>query len=156
VIVVHVDGLCEPNRYEGVATYGVISRKETGELVGMSSGVIGEGRDMSNQVAEYVAVIEALRDLAGKLMTNEEIVVYTDSQLVANQMTGVWKAVHGKYLPYFLVAKQHALSFKNLKFQWIPREENKEADALTCRAYEAWMLTTRRTPKYHGKATKPL
>ena len=151
MITAHVDGLCEPNRYNGVATYGAVIRKETGELVYMSSGMIGEGNDMSNQVAEYVAVIEALRALAGKLMTDEEIVVYTDSQLVANQMSGIWKAAHGKYMPYFFEAQRMALSFKNLKFQWIPREENKEADKMSRLAYESWMLAMGRTPKYGAR-----
>jgi ribonuclease HI len=154
VITAHVDGLCEPNRYNGVATYGAVIRRETGELVYMSSGMIGEGNDMSNQVAEYVAVIEALRALAGKLMTDEEIVVYTDSQLVANQMSGIWKASHGKYMAYFFEAQRMALSFKNLKFQWISRNFNKEADTLSRVAYESWCEANGRPIRYGRRKKK--
>jgi ribonuclease HI len=156
VIVCYVDGLCEPERWEGVATYGVVIRKDDGELVYMGSGMIGEGKGFTNQVSEYYAVIDALKSLIGHYLANEETIIYTDSKLVAEQMNGHWKAVKGAYLPYFLKARDYQTQFSHLKFQWIPREENKEADKMSRLAYESWMLATGRKPRYGKRKPKTM
>jgi len=107
---------------------------------------------MSSNVSEYVALIAALTALKDKNLTNRDIVVYTDSEVLARQMGGEWRAVSGYYLSYYLRAKRLRYQFTNLKFQWIPREENGEADAETKRMYEQWCKANNRKVKY--KATK--
>lgn len=149
-IVVHIDGLCEPNP-SGVGTYACIIR-DGKKLIYIGAGVIGEGRGMSSNVSEYVGLIAALTALKGKKLTDKEIVVYTDSEVLARQMGGEWRAVSGFYMSYYLSAKRLRYQFTNLKFQWIPREENEEADAETKRVYEQWCKANNRKVKY--KATK--
>jgi len=131
----------------------VVIRKEDGELVFMGSGMIGEGKGMSNQVAEYYAVIGALKSLIDHYLANEEVIIYTDSKLVAEQMNGHWKAVSGVYLPYFLKTRDYQTQFSNLKFQWISRNLNKEADSLTRQVYEEYCKATGR-PVIYGEHEK--
>lgn len=136
MITCWIDGLCEPNP-SGVATYGVIIN-EGKKLIYMGSGMIGEGRGMSSNVAEYCALLDALDILEGHELKSAEIIIYTDSQVLAKQMNGEWKAVAGHYLEYYLKAKQRRDTFPHIMFQWVSRNFNKEADALTMAAYERY------------------
>jgi ribonuclease HI len=52
---------------------------------------------MSNNVAEYAALCEALRFLENTNMTQSPIEVRSDSRLLVNQMVGGWK-FHTKVL----------------------------------------------------------
>lgn len=142
----------EPVNPGGVASYGVVMHDERSKTAFYAtSGVIGEGKGMTNQIAEYEAVVQALTALLRMNRDDEEIVIYTDSQMVANQMNGHWRANHGEYLGTYLKAKELAERFHYLKVQWIPREENQEADRLSQIAYETHMMIMGRTPKYYRK-----
>lgn len=103
---------------------------------------------MSSNASEYFALLDALDALERHHLTNKDIIIYTDSQVLARQMSGEWKAVKGFYLEYYLKAKSVKEKFPNIKFQWIPREENEEADALTREVYENWCRHNGRKPKY--------
>jgi ribonuclease HI len=149
MIEVHTDGLCEPQNPGGHGTYGVVVY--TGKTVVYLSGDVGSGPEMSNQVAEYHAVFKALEYLAERELTKEEIVVYTDSQLVAYQMNGIWAARRGMYLGTYLKVKKVAECFTHLRFQWIPREENEKADGLSRRAYEDYCAEKGIKPKYRRR-----
>jgi ribonuclease HI len=134
MIEVYTDGLCEPINPKGIATYGIVISGRGSEA--RLRGDVGVGEGMSNQVAEYMAVYKALEFLIDRGTTSDRVIVYTDSQLVANQMNGLWKAKKGMYLGLYLKTKDLAKAFSMLSFQWIPREENKEADKLSQLAYE--------------------
>jgi ribonuclease HI len=138
MIIVHTDGSCEPSNPNGVGTWGVVIRDDKGKLILMGSGVIGEGKGQTNQVAEYYAVVVALSDLLDKKLQDEDAILYSDSDMLVGQMMGHKRANRGEYLPFFFQAKKLAESLPKLKFQWIPRLENKEADQLTRDAYEAY------------------
>ena len=90
---------------------------------------------MSSNVAEYAALCEAL----GFLLTNKHqdsiIEVRSDSTLVVNQMSGKWKSRKGLYREKYLEAVRLCARFPKLRFRWIPREENEEADGLSREAY---------------------
>ncbi len=91
---------------------------------------------MSNNVAEYAALCEALRLLMGRGRENDSVEVRGDSKLVINQMAGNWKFRQGLYEEKYREAKNLASYFTKLTFKWVPREDNEEADALTRDAYE--------------------
>jgi len=42
LIVVNIDGLCEPVNPGGIATYGYVIRDESGSLIAKKSGVVGK------------------------------------------------------------------------------------------------------------------
>jgi ribonuclease HI len=92
----------------------------------------------TNNVAEYhalIMVLEASRDLG-----YTRIKVFTDSQLVANQVTGGFKVKHPGLRP--LVARARALldEYREVEVQYVPREKNIECDALANKAIDEGLL----------------
>ena len=67
---------------------------------------------------------------------NSAIEVRGDSALVMNQMSGKWKFRKGLYREKYQEAMRLRAQFTDLRFRWIPREQNAEADALSREAYE--------------------
>ncbi len=55
LIVVHIDGLCEPVNPGGTATFGYVIRDDSGSILASKSGIVGKGPTMTNNVAEYTA-----------------------------------------------------------------------------------------------------
>jgi ribonuclease HI len=137
LIVVNIDGLCEPVNPGGIATYGYVVRDESGSLIAKKSGVVGKGAEMSNNVAEYAALCECLGLFLDRGMADSPIEVRSDSTLVVNQMAGNWKFREGLYKEKYVEAKRLTAKFTRLKFQWVPREQNEEADLLSREAYAA-------------------
>src|SRR5437660_9217185 len=136
-IIVHVDGLCEHVNPGGTATYGYVVNNDASAGIVKRYGVVGQGPEMSNNVAEYAALCEALRFLISEKLARLPIEIRSDSRLVVNQMKGEWKFHKGLYAQKYRDAKALATQFDRVKFRWIPREENKEADALSREAYGA-------------------
>jgi ribonuclease HI len=129
LIVVYVDGLAMP-RNPGTGTYGFIVYKD-GKKFDEGYGLVGE--NVTNNYAEYVALIRALSSLLSH--SDEEVTVRSDSRLLVNQMKGEWKRKKGAYLVKYKEANELAKMFRSLKFVWIPREANTEADELSRVAY---------------------
>ena len=130
------DGLCEPNP-RGIATYG-FAIYFNGKSLHKGSGIIGRGKGMTNNVAEYTALLEALKWLqkhhTGKF---EEITIKGDSNLVIQQMRGIYKIkskTSKKFVP-LIKAEMEKLKPNKTEYKWIPREENKEADLMSRIAY---------------------
>lgn len=140
-IEVWCDGICEPINPGGIGAIGVIV-KRNGEVIHIISKVIGEGKNMSNNVAEYTALKEALDYLKNNGYCNSNIYVYGDSKLVIEQMSGHWAIKNGLYKDIALVTQILAKSFNNITFSWIPREQNIDADTLTRNAYAIYGGTT--------------
>ena len=134
MISVYIDGLCEPVNPNGIATYG-FAVYEDGKSIVQKYGVVGEGEGMSNNVSEYAALCEALKLLISLHLDREEIIIKSDSKLLVNQMDGLWKCHEGHYISRYEKAKELAKLFKNVHFDWIRREKNKEADSLSRKAY---------------------
>ena len=96
---------------------------------------------MSSNVAEYAALCEALEFLLKEGRESSAIEVRSDSQLVTNQMGGDWKFHKGLYAEKYREAKRLSAQFACLRFKWVPREENEEADRLSREAYGSNQLT---------------
>jgi len=84
---------------------------------------------VTNNYAEYVCLIKALEYLGS--LRDEKITVFSDSRLLVNQMKGEWRFKKGAYREKYIEAKELAGRFSDLRFEWIPREKNSEADELT-------------------------
>ncbi len=136
MIQVFCDGLCEPRNPGGVATWGYVIYRG-GQRLAADSGVVGQGRGMTNNVAEYTAVIEAMRRLLDTHIQGEQVVVKTDSQLVVHQLTGQWAVKAPTLRPLYRQAARLSRQLGRVRFRWIPREQNEEADALSVAAYVA-------------------
>lgn len=133
-ITIFCDGLCEPVNPGGTATYGfVVYGKDRKLKEGFR--IIGDGFGMTNNVAEYTAAIEGLRYVKQKRLHRKEIMVKSDSQLLINQLNDSWQVRSARIRPLYDEAQSLLRNFPRVSFRWIPREENKEADLLSRRAY---------------------
>jgi len=136
----YFDGLCEPVNPGGVATYGYIIYRN-GMEVARCCGIIGAGMlgdYTSNNIAEYHALIKLLEKLI-ELGIKEDIEIYGDSQLVINQINGVYRVRSERIKPLYEKALELLKMLQNVKLIWIPREMNREADGLSYKAYIEFM-----------------
>ena len=130
MISVWTDGAARPN--PGKGGVGIIIRGENWDYT--LSKKIDDGKVSSNE-AEYSALCVALTELMKNNLINHEITVYSDAELLTLQMSGQKEVDRGgKYVKNYLKAKEFSEYFTNLRFQWIPREENTEANMLASKA----------------------
>ncbi|MDD1726840.1 MAG: ribonuclease HI family protein [Methanothrix sp.] len=142
MITIYFDGLCYPRNPGGVAAYGYAVYRD-GKPIWRGFGAVGEGRGMTNNVAEYEALLAAARWLLDEGI-EEKIVIKGDSELVIKQMKGEYRvtsATSKKYVPEI----KRLLQGKDVSFSWVPREENEEADQLSRKGYEAYLRQKKRT-----------
>lgn len=128
-IVIYTDGGSRGN--PGPSAIGVIFRNEIGQEIKNYSQYIGEA---TNNEAEYNALIfglEKFKQLFGKKLAQvSEIEIRSDSELITKQLNGEYKVLEPKIQTLFLRAWNLKLDFKKVKFRFISREKNKEADRL--------------------------
>jgi probable phosphoglycerate mutase len=128
--IVEADGASRGN--PGHASYGAVVRHgETGEVIAERAAVLGHA---TNNVAEYRGLIAALTVIA-ELDSNAIVEVRMDSKLVVEQMSGGWKIKHPDMITLALQARE-LLPFGNVTYTWIPRNDNKHADALANEALD--------------------
>lgn len=133
-IVVYSDGLCEPRNPGGWACWGWVAVDEAGHELASDCGVIGHGAGMTNNIAEYHAAIRALTWAEGAGV--HDVILRTDSQLVVNQVSRAWACKAANLWP--LLAELTALvAATRARVEWVPREQNARADALSRQAYAA-------------------
>jgi len=132
MITIYFDGLCRPRNPGGVATYGYVIYHD-GKKVKSGCGVIGSGAGMTNNVAEYSALKHAA-EWVSQNSVDDEIEIKGDSQLVINQMNGIWQ-IKSETSKKFVPEIHRLLDGRTMRFIWIPRKENAEADLLSNLAY---------------------
>ena len=141
MIVAYFDGACEPVNPRGIATYGVVVYKDD-KKVYADYGLAVEPpltEDSTNNVAEYTALIKVLEYLVTNNFLEDKIIVRGDSQLVIRQLLGIYAVRSDRIRALYNRAIQLVVKFKNIKFEWIPREYNTEADELSHKAYEEYL-----------------
>lgn len=127
---VYIDGASRGN--PGESGIGVLvirpdaSREEIREYIGRGT----------NNEAEYKALIAALGYLVAE--GSSEVKIHTDSQLVASQMNGLWKVKDSKLKILHSEAKKLSSSLRALEIEYIPRENNSEADGLANEAIDRY------------------
>ena len=130
-VTLYSDGLCEPNP-RGWACWGWLALGADGQPVASDCGAIGNGAGMTNNLAEYTAVIQTLEWASGAGLVG--LTLRTDSQLVVNQMTGAWQCYAPNLWP-LLVKARALMAETGARVEWVPREQNSQADALSRKAY---------------------
>jgi ribonuclease HI len=137
-VTIYFDGACEPKNPGGVATAGWIILGDNDEPLGGDCCVICRGEGATNNVAEWAALGKALRHVADSGLQVGTLQIYGDSMLVVNQLTGNWNC-NKEHLQKLRDRCKELISQINpsdLVVEWIPREQNEEADALSRKAYE--------------------
>ncbi len=109
-LTVYCDGSCGPINPGGTAAYGFVVKNDDLDVIYEGSGKVGAGELMSNNVAEFAALVAAMEWIKQN---------YPDAE--------------GKYLPYYKQAIGIAAPYiirRQWEFRWIQRALNSEADAL--------------------------
>lgn len=132
-IIIYTDGGSRGN--PGLAAIGVILTNEKGNMIKEYAEKIGRA---TNNEAEYEAVIFGLQKakliFGGKKAKEMQIEMKMDSELVAKQLNGKYKILDRKIEQFFLKIWNLKIDFGEVKFTYIPREKNIEADKLVNKA----------------------
>lgn len=127
MLFVYTDGACLGN--PGPMGIGIVIYKNKTKIKEVSE-YIGEG---TNNIAEYKAFIRALVEI--KKLGARDAIIYTDSQLLANQLNGLYKVKDAK-LKKLKAKADELLFYLNVKIEHIQREKNSLADFLSKKAAE--------------------
>ncbi|MFI5953433.1 bifunctional RNase H/acid phosphatase [Cryptosporangium sp. NPDC051539] len=123
-VVVEADGGSRGN--PGNAGYGAVVRDaETGAVLAERAAGLGIA---TNNVAEYSGLIAGLE--AAQSLGARRVDVRMDSKLVIEQSAGRWQVKQPHLRPLAGRINELIRSFDAVTLTWIPRAENKAADAL--------------------------
>ncbi|KKR49437.1 MAG: Ribonuclease H [Candidatus Curtissbacteria bacterium GW2011_GWA1_40_16] len=129
---IHCDGGSRGN--PGPAAVGVVIKNQDNQVLFEISKTIGES---TNNVAEYRGVIEALKLLKNKQVKTQRINFFLDSQVVANQLAGIFKIKELHLKKLYLVAQNLIQELKiPVTYIIIKREFNQRADFLVNQALD--------------------
>ena len=130
MINVWIDGAARPN--PGKGGIGVVIQGESWDY-SISEPLNGK---VTNNVAEYVAIGRALNELVLNKLCNRDITIFSDAEMVVEQLNGERMVQKGAYLNSYFAVKNLMGLFSKLKVEWIPREENAEANLLASRGID--------------------
>src|SRR5919199_4293200 len=144
-VIVYFDGLCEAaqpggRRNPGGLACGGYFIPPRPDLPDLEQGLRGgafflEGHGATNNVAEYLAAQLACERLAATGYVGR-VVLRGDSLVVIRQFTGEW-LVNVEILRRLRDGlRGQARRFASFQAEWVPRDENSEADAESRRVYE--------------------
>ena len=124
-LLIHTDGAARGN--PGPAGAGAILRDaESGEV--MAEVAQGLGR-ATNNVAEWTAVRLALEE--ARRLGAQRVDLRMDSELVARQITGIYRVKHPDLKPIHAAVMELLRGFEGYTVGHVPRELNKDADRLS-------------------------
>ena len=129
-VVVHVDGGARGN--PGPAAGAAVISTPDGEVLASASRLLGVA---TNNVAEYRGLLLGLESALA--LGASEVEVVNDSELVAKQLTGVYKVKHPDMRPLHSEALQALRRFERWSIRSVPRAQNAQADALVNEALDA-------------------
>lgn len=121
-LTIHVDGGARGN--PGPAGAGVVIREDN-ERVYEAAFFLGR---QTNNAAEYHALLRALQWVADH--RPGEVTVYSDSELLVRQLTGVYQVKSPKLAPLFEQAQLLLVRVGRWTVRHVRREENTRADEL--------------------------
>ena len=121
-LIIFADGGARGN--PGPAASGVVIFDNNENIIGEYFEYLGE---TTNNQAEYRAVVLALEKAIELEGTN--IVLYSDSELVVNQLNRKYKVKDSGLSKLFVKIWNMAQKFNSIEYHHILREKNKLADA---------------------------
>ncbi|HEY5907782.1 MAG TPA: ribonuclease HI family protein [Vicinamibacteria bacterium] len=128
-IFIYIDGASRGN--PGEAGFGVHVADGSGAERAALYGYLGRA---SNNVAEYQALIHALRWALGQ--GERRVKVFSDSELVVRQIEGRYKVKHPDMIPLHREASSLLRQFESASVSHVRREQNREADRLANQALD--------------------
>ena len=122
-VTLYVDGSCKGNPGEGGA--GVVIKDEQKRTISHIKRYLGL---VTNNTAEYRALLVGLQE--AQQLGSKEVEIYLDSELVVNQIKGVYRVRDSKLKILEGEVRRLLGHFARWMISHIPREENREADRL--------------------------
>lgn len=118
---------------KGIMAYGWILLDPKNETNVIASGLKTCGEGTSN-IAEYRALIAGIQ---GSLRASVDVIhIIGDSQLIIKQVTKVFKVNKPILLKHRDRVIELLEQFESYTIKWVPRKENKRADALVNQVFE--------------------
>ena len=124
-LLIHTDGAARGN--PGPAGAGAILRDAaTGEVLAEVAQALGRA---TNNVAEWTAVRLALEE--ARRLGASRVDLRMDSELVARQITGIYRVKHPDLKPIHATVMALLRGFEGYTVGHVPRAMNKDADRLS-------------------------
>ena len=126
----------------GEAAAGAVIRTSAGKVRELCGKYLGVA---TNNEAEYAAVILAyetllrLKDFSPKTTA---LKFSLDSNLVVNQLNGLFKVKEARLRSYILKIRSLEAEFAQVLYNYIPREQNQEADKIVNQHLDARIKRT--------------
>ena len=98
----------------------------------------------TNNQAEYTGLIKALEEAKIHVTKETHLLIQGDSELIMKQLKGEYAVKSPKLLPLYQQVRL-LLKGKSWDCTWIPREDNKKADALANYAIDNYVIQKRIT-----------
>lgn len=127
MIKIYFDGGANPNPGTGYGSWSIEGASTVPGFVQRGSWLDKIGDSHTNNEAEYITLIKALEMLLLRSKpVQEPVQIFSDSNLLVEQINGRWKVKHHNIRP--LRAKAHELLsyINNWTASWNPREVNVE------------------------------
>ncbi len=126
---IYVDGCSKGN--PGRAGAAALIYDEQGCLLSEVSRYLGEA---TNNVAEYNALLLALEE--ADILGGRQLQVFSDSELMVRQYNGEYKIKNRALQGLSIEVRRRVAKFDQVLLSHIPRQDNKEADALANKAVQ--------------------
>lgn len=131
------DACCEPINPGGHIGWGCLLKLD-GQPVWSASGYLAAAPETSNNVGEYLACGELLREIARRQCAGLRgpVIIRGDSKLVIMQLQRKWRLHGGRYVPFYWQARSEVATVQgqaggNVRLEWISRNLNSECDVLS-------------------------
>jgi ribonuclease HI len=127
-LIIYSDGASRRN--PGEAGAGVVILEE-GKAAVRIARYLGT---TTNNIAEYAAALIGLEHAVSRGAT--AVRLFADSELLVNQVNGRYRVKNEGLRPLFLRVRELIAKIGSVEVKYIPREQNKEADALANKAID--------------------
>jgi ribonuclease HI len=142
---IHTDGASRGN--PGAAAYAYTIEQDGRDDVAEADCI---GR-MTNNQAEYTALIKALEHALEDVGANFQVVVHSDSELMVKQMNGEYRVKDADLRPLYEKARALSDRFQGgVQLVHVRRSQNTRADALCNEALDGKRTATPRASTVHG------
>lgn len=139
--ILHCDGSIKGGNPGGHAVGGWVLTSGLASIIGYGCVDLKNLPSQTNNAAEYSAVFGGLRyiqDVCTRPWKNKRmfgVIIHTDSDLVVKQLQKKWKVISPELRLWHQLVSRYAGAMHTV-YRWIPRGENKKADAVSRLLYQ--------------------
>ena len=128
-LIIYTDGASRGN--PGPGAIGVVLANPQGQAITQFGRVVGQ---TTNNRAEYLALLAGLQEALEQ--GAKRVLICLDSELVVRQLTGRYRVRHQALQPLFRQVTSLLSRFEAWEIRHVPRELNRQVDALANRALD--------------------